>query len=335
VNFVGSVISGQSVFGDPQHEGHGGATDADIAADVLTWLRQADPVDVVLLHIGTNDLNTDPSDVEAILDQIDAYETGPGGRPVWVILARIINRMNHTCPSPSTTTTFNRNVAAMAQDRIDNDGDKIIIVDMECGANIDYRARPQGDMNDDLHPFSTGYDKMAAVWFDDGLKQILPTADAGPDQSVDEGDRVTLDGSGSTFPNGAEHYSWAQTGGPLVTLSSRTAVQPSFTAPGVGSAGETLTFTLTVTDGGALSHTATVRVTVGNNNSSSGGGGGGGCFIATSAQGSPAVEPYRAERALRSFGVLAGALALVAAALRVGMRWRNRDRMRGKGGRLS
>jgi hypothetical protein len=54
--------------------------------------------------------------------------------------------------------------------------DKITIVDMECGAGIDYRDKNNGgDMEDDLHPFQygTGYDKMADVWFDE-LQQILP-----------------------------------------------------------------------------------------------------------------------------------------------------------------
>lgn len=80
-----------------------------------------------------------------------------------------------------------------------------------------------------------------------------PVATAGTDQSVNEGAVVTLNGSGSTDPDGfALHYEWVQTGGTLIALSSCSAAQPTFAAPNVGQDGETLTFQLTVTDSGDL-----------------------------------------------------------------------------------
>ncbi|MFN8597343.1 MAG: hypothetical protein U0559_14325 [Anaerolineae bacterium] len=62
---------------------------------------------------------------------------------------------------------------------------------------------------------------------------------------------MTLDGSGSTDPDGhlPLTYGWSQSGGPAVTLSSRTASQPTFSAPGVSTI---LTFTLVVTDARGL-----------------------------------------------------------------------------------
>ena len=55
---------------------------------------------------------------------------------------------------------------------------------MQNGAGINYeRWDIGGDMWDDVHPFATGYTKMANLWFS-GLQQILPQADAGPDQTV-------------------------------------------------------------------------------------------------------------------------------------------------------
>ena len=59
-----------------------------------------------------------------------------------------------------------------------------------------------------------------------------PTADAGSDRTVAEAATVTLDGSGSDDPeNAALTYSWSQTSGTTVSLSSSTAQSPTFTAP--------------------------------------------------------------------------------------------------------
>jgi predicted RNA-binding protein with TRAM domain len=92
---------------------------------------------------------------------------------------------------------------------------------------------------------------------------LPPAANAGPDQTVDEGAAVTLDGSNSTDPDdGIASYSWSQTGGSPVTLSSTTVFRPTFTAPDVGPSGESLTFQLTVTDGGGLQSTDTCIVNV-------------------------------------------------------------------------
>jgi 5-hydroxyisourate hydrolase-like protein (transthyretin family) len=93
-----------------------------------------------------------------------------------------------------------------------------------------------------------------------------PTADAGSDQTVNEGDTVSLDGSGSSDPDGTvESYSWTQTAGTSVTLSDASSATPSFTAPDVGADGETLTLELTVTDNdGATSTADTVNVEVSN-----------------------------------------------------------------------
>lgn len=90
-----------------------------------------------------------------------------------------------------------------------------------------------------------------------------PTADAGLDQTLAEGTVVTLDGSASVDPDdGIASYAWVQTGGAAVTLSDPTAVNPTFTTPDVGMAGDVLTFELTVTDHGGLQTTDSVSITV-------------------------------------------------------------------------
>ncbi len=86
------------------------------------------------------------------------------------------------------------------------------------------------------------------------------TADAGPDQEVQTGATVTLDGSGSsTLANPTFTYAWTQTGGVTVTLDDSTAQMPSFTAPSVRT---DLEFALVVNDGTNPSTGDTVSVAV-------------------------------------------------------------------------
>jgi hypothetical protein len=90
-----------------------------------------------------------------------------------------------------------------------------------------------------------------------------PSSHAGADQSVDEGDVVTLNGLGSSDPEGQGlTYTWVQTGGPTVTLSDANAAQPTFTAP-EGVSNTSVQFELTVSDGAFTSTVDSVQVTIG------------------------------------------------------------------------
>jgi len=179
VDFVGALKTGEDIEPpfDVDHEGHNGLEKSQMAANVKGYLEAArdagNPADIVLLHIGTNGIRSEVSadDIDLTLDNIQSYEDT--NTPVKVILARIINcdptwpssTGNNICDdvTPQGTvsdslTMFNDNVVAMANARIAN-GDDIVIVDMESA--LDYNT----DMIDDLHPNDAGYAKMANVWY--------------------------------------------------------------------------------------------------------------------------------------------------------------------------
>jgi hypothetical protein len=87
-----------------------------------------------------------------------------------------------------------------------------------------------------------------------------PFANAGTDQSINEGVTFTLDGSSSSDPDGNTiTYKWTSPAG--ITLSSSTDAKPTFTAPEVKK-DSILIFYLTVNDGFENSVAATVKITV-------------------------------------------------------------------------
>ncbi len=96
---------------------------------------------------------------------------------------------------------------------------------------------------------------------------MVPIADAGPDQTVNEGVMVTLDGSNSTDSEDIiAEYLWKQTAGSPVTLSDAASAQTTFLAPYVNATEEALKFELTVQDGGGLADTDTVIINVADDN---------------------------------------------------------------------
>lgn len=92
-----------------------------------------------------------------------------------------------------------------------------------------------------------------------GVSNPPPTANAGPDQTARVGSLTTLNGGGSTDPDGnALTYAWSQTSGPAAVLSSATAIQPTFTPAQAG----VYVFQLIVNDGTSNSVADSVNITV-------------------------------------------------------------------------
>lgn len=180
IDFVGTLNDGAGAgLFDEQHEGHGGCTAAELVAGVdgiscsagqgtpgtklSDWLN-ADKPDVVLLHIGTNELsngsnpNTVWSDVDSILTEINNWESS-GGWPVTVVMSRIINRF----PADPAWVTYNTNVINNVFTPHKNAGDQVIWVNQETALTV---AGDYGDTipGPGIHPSSAGYQKMTSRW---------------------------------------------------------------------------------------------------------------------------------------------------------------------------
>jgi hypothetical protein len=94
-----------------------------------------------------------------------------------------------------------------------------------------------------------------------------PTADAGADQGVNEGDTVHLDGSNSSDLDGNDlTFSWEQVGGAtVVNLTGANTANPTFAAPRVTCHGDVVVMKLTVDDG-YDTRTDDVNITIANTN---------------------------------------------------------------------
>ena len=104
-----------------------------------------------------------------------------------------------------------------------------------------------------------------------------PTANPGDDQNVNEGDTVSLSGSGSDPDNNTLAFAWSQFSGPPVTIvpADDDASKATFIAPQVFCAGDAVVMTLTVDDGYGGTDSKNVTIHVANMNqvpTASGGG---------------------------------------------------------------
>ena len=119
------------------------------------------------------------------------------------------------------------------------------------------RALEYNPSNEDVYVSNTGSGDVSVIG------EIELIVNAGPDQTVDSGATVQLDGSGSSDPSGsALTYQWTQSSGPSVTLSDSTSANPTFTAPET-EVQETIVFELVVTnEQGVESEPDNVTITV-------------------------------------------------------------------------
>jgi endo-1,4-beta-xylanase len=152
VDFVGSLSNGPTELGDKNHEGHSGWRIDQIDTNINSWMDTYKP-QIVLLHIGTNDisqkynLDNAPARLSALIDKICAKL--PSGGKLYV--ASIIPL------SYADVKTYNAQIPGIVQNK-SNQGKPVYMVDM-------YSALTVSDLADGVHPNAVGYNKMADVWY--------------------------------------------------------------------------------------------------------------------------------------------------------------------------
>jgi lysophospholipase L1-like esterase len=148
-DFVGTQRVG--TIGDPDNEGHRGWQIDQLQANATTWITTYQP-DVVLLHIGTNDMYRNyqvdmaPDRLSALIDQILAARPG-----IYVLVAKIIPSTN--AGAQLRINAYNAKIPAIVAAR----GDHVRMVDTTNLASA--------DLVDQLHPNDAGYAKMSDRWY--------------------------------------------------------------------------------------------------------------------------------------------------------------------------
>jgi lysophospholipase L1-like esterase len=152
VDFVGSQQSGS--LPDRDNEGHSGWRIEQITASVDGWLTTYRP-DVVLIHLGTNDLAQEfdvagaPDRMAALIDRITAHS------PATTVLVSAIVPSTYQIIT-DRVDAFNARLPGIVQTRAQQ-GKKVRHVDLDGAVGT-------ADLADFLHPNDAGYAKMAGVW---------------------------------------------------------------------------------------------------------------------------------------------------------------------------
>jgi len=162
ITFVGTRMNGPDmVAGQPFPKGHEGESGIKIQALAnKTVLFNGDP-NIVLLHIGTNDIFQNdnlagmPDRLEAFVDDILAHlEETPDKPQGLLVVAKLIPMPGNV----SQLATYNAAIEALVDEKAQA-GAPIILCDQFTGY-------PDGHMPDSIHPDPEGYDWMGGTWYD-------------------------------------------------------------------------------------------------------------------------------------------------------------------------
>lgn len=161
VDFVGSLgrtysNATQAPDYDVDHEGHWGWLADEVLDKIDDWATQARP-DIVLLHLGTNDIGSGQDTAETVdeISQIVAQLRNHNPR-VQVLLAAIIPLAYEG--AAESIKQYNAGLADLSR-KLNSTTSRVLFVDQFSGFNAEL------DTYDGVHPNDTGNQKMAAKWF--------------------------------------------------------------------------------------------------------------------------------------------------------------------------
>ncbi|RKN46788.1 GDSL-type esterase/lipase family protein [Streptomyces hoynatensis] len=186
IDFVGTLpAQGCGVDYDGDNEGHGGYLATNIANQNLLpgWLSATSP-DVVLMHLGTNDVwsNIAPDTILAAFTTL-VNQMRANNPDMTVLVAQIIPMNPSTCAEcAQRAVNFNARIPAWA-DALSTAASPVRVVDQWTGFDT------ATDTYDGVHPNDAGNVKMAARWYD-ALTPVLdglPTDPGDPDDPGDPG----------------------------------------------------------------------------------------------------------------------------------------------------
>jgi len=145
------------------HEGWSGITTEELLPRLRATLARTRP-DVVLLHIGTNDLGLGVSigratdNVNRILEEIDRRSRADAKAPaIRVYVAKIIGRNLPGGESDDELLAYNARLTDVVAAR-KKAGQPVELVDVHAAVD------PARDLADALHPTAAGYRKIARAW---------------------------------------------------------------------------------------------------------------------------------------------------------------------------
>ncbi len=173
IDFVGGVSDGggcnPGYSYDWDHEGHGGYSATGIADNnqLPPWLSAATP-DIVLMHLGTNDMWGHYISTAAKLTAFTKLigQMRAANPNMRIIVAKIIPMSASSCATcPADIIEFNNALPAWASG-LTTAQSPITLVDQWSGFD------PAVDTGDGVHPNNAGYQKMADRWYP-ALAQVL------------------------------------------------------------------------------------------------------------------------------------------------------------------
>lgn len=180
--FVGSLSSGPASLGSKRHEGHSGFTIAfappsfslgfsNITDNIAQYLGPTTNPDIILMMIGTNDINRDylvdeaPARLDHLIALISDLSTGlkPNAKLIVGNLPPINDTRNRF---RSTPTDFSANARIMAYNATIPGivgahrarGERVFFADVNSALTL-------SDIVDGLHPTVPGYNKLGDAWY--------------------------------------------------------------------------------------------------------------------------------------------------------------------------